>query len=155
MHPALQFRSARPDEAALLSEIAFAAKQHWGYPPEWMALWRPDLTVTPEYIRSQPVEVAEVEGEVVGFAGLSMLEGHRYLEHLWLRPGQIGRSIGRALFQEAVRLARAAGATGLQTKSDPNAEGFYVKMGAVRTGQEVYQLPGLTRRELPLLTYKL
>ncbi len=155
MIPPLLFRRAEAQDAALLTEIALAAKQHWGYPDEWMAKWRHDLAVTPGYIRSQPVQVAELEGEVVGFAGLSMLEGNRYLEHLWLRPKHIGRSFGRALFLEAVRQARAAGVTELRIKSDPNAESFYLKMGAVRTGLEVYELLGKFRREVPLLVYQL
>ena len=153
MIPPLLFRRAEVGEAALLTEIALAGKRHWGYPEEWMAEWRPDLTVTPGYIRSQPVPVAELEGDVVGFAGLSILEGHRYLEHLWLRPEHIGRGFGRALFQEAVRVAGAAGVTELRIKSDPNAEPFYLKMGAVRTGTEVYELLGKFRREVPLLSY--
>jgi len=155
MIPLLLFRRAEAQDAELLTEIALAGKRHWGYPEEWMAEWRPDLTVTPGYIRSQLVSVAELAGEVVGFAGLSTLEGHRYLEHLWLRPNHIGRGFGRALFLEAVREARAAGVTELRIKSDPNAEPFYLKMGAVRTGLEVYELLGKFHREVPLLVYKL
>ena len=155
MIPPLRFRRAEAQDAPLLTEIALAAKQHWGYPAEWMAEWRPDLAVTAGYILSQPVVVAEAEGGVVGFAGLSTLEGHRYLEHLWLQPQHIGRGFGRALFMEAVGLARSAGETELRIKSDPNAEKFYLKMGAVRTGAEVYDLLGKFRREVPLLIYQL
>jgi GNAT superfamily N-acetyltransferase len=155
MIPLLLFRRAEAQDAELLTEIALAGKRYWGYPEEWMAEWRPDLTVTPGYIGSQPVSVAELAGEVVGFAGLSTLEGRRYLEHLWLRPNHIGRGFGRALFLEAVREARAAGVTELRIKSDPNAEPFYLKMGAVRTGLEVYELLGKFHREVPLLVYKL
>ena len=45
------------------------------------------------------------------------------------------------------------GVVELHIKSDPNAEAFYLKMGAVRTGQEVYMLLGKFRREVPLLVY--
>ena len=154
-NPSPVFRRARPDEAPALSEIALAAKQSWGYPPEWMAEWRHDLIVTPAYIRAEPVAVAELAGEVVGFVGLSTAAEGRYLEHLWLRPRHIGRGLGRALFAEGVRMARAAGDTELHIKSDPNAEPFYLKMGAVRTGLEVYQLLGRFPREVPYLTYQL
>lgn len=34
MKPAPVFRRAVPAEAAVLSEIAFAAKRFWGYPDE-------------------------------------------------------------------------------------------------------------------------
>lgn len=155
MIPPLRFRRAEAQDAPLLTEIALAAKRHWGYPDEWMAEWRPDLTVSPGYILSQPVVVAETERGVVGFAGLSTLEGQRYLEHLWLKPEYIGRGFGRALFMAAAGLARSAGATVLRIKSDPNAEPFYLKMGAVRTGVEVYDLLGKFRREVPLLTHQL
>ena len=148
------FRRAKPAEAALLTGIAVTAKQSWGYPDEWIAEWRADLTITPGYIGSSPVAVAEVEGAAVGFIGLVHTDGQWDLEHLWVLPAWHGRGLGRALFAEAVRLARAAGATELCIKSDPNAESFYLKMGAVRTGHEVYELLGKIRREVPQLSYR-
>ncbi len=154
-NPIPVFRPARPDEAAELTEIACAAKRFWGYPDEWLAAWRPDLVVSPAYLRTEPVGVAELAGEVAGFVGLSGEKDGRYLEHLWLRPHHIGRGLGRALFAEGVRLARAAGETELRIKSDPNAEPFYLKMGAVRTGQETYLLLGKYPRVVPHLLYKI
>jgi len=153
MIPPLLFRRAEAADAPRLTAIALAGKQHWGYPDDWLAEWRPDLTITAGYLASQPVRVAELAGKVIGFAGLSMLEGRRHLEHLWLQPGLIGRGYGRALFQEAVRAARAVGDTELRIKADPNAEPFYLKMGAVRVGLDVYYLLGKHRREVPLLRY--
>jgi GNAT superfamily N-acetyltransferase len=155
MNPPLLFRRARPEEAMLLTEITRAAKQHWGYPAEWMEAWRDELTVRPEYIRTQPMQVAELEGVVAGFFGLKQAEDGWHLEHLWLRPVHIGAGMGRALFEEAVRQARAAGVTEMKIKSDPNAEPFYLKTGAVRTGLEVYWSLGKIRREVPLMVFKL
>ncbi len=149
------FRRARIEDAARLTSIAHAGKEYWGYPAEWLALWRHDLEVTPHYIRSEPVQVAESDGEVIGFVGLSMGEDGRYLEHLWQRPQYIGRGMGRALFGEAVRLAREEGVDELRINADPNAAPFYLKMGAVRIGQEVYYLPGEIRREIPLLVFSI
>jgi GNAT superfamily N-acetyltransferase len=152
MHAPLQFRRALIADAALLSGIARAAKQYWGYPPEWMEAWAEVLTITPEYLQAQPVCVAEQAGQAVGFFGLRGAEDGWHLEHLWVRPAFVRRGYGRELFTEARRLARQAGATELLIKSDPNAEAFYLRMGAVRTGQEVYLLLGRIRRELPELT---
>jgi GNAT superfamily N-acetyltransferase len=191
MQPTPAFRRALPAEASTLTQIALAAKQSWGYPPEWMAAWRADLIITPGYIVSSPVWVAEVahgcrlpfrpaqgpelvEGlparclsevlraapetpakRVAGFLGLVYVDDQWFLEHLWVRPDFHGCGLGRLLFGEAVRQARAVGATALGIKSDPNAESFYLKMGAVRTGLEVYELPGNIRREVPQLSYRL
>ncbi len=149
------FRRAEPSEATALTQIAFAAKQSWGYPDEWMAEWRPDLAIAPGYIAGSPVWVAEVDGTVVGFLGLVQEGGRWWLEHLWVLPAWHGHGLGRGLFAAAARQVRAQGATELHIKSDPNAEPFYLKMGAVRTGLEVYELFGKIRREVPQLRYRL
>lgn len=148
-------RCATPAEAGSLTEIAFAAKGHWGYPVEWMELWRPDLMVTPNYLETEKVWVAENNGTAVGFAGLSWGDHGRHIEHLWVLPEHIGRGLGRRLFAEMIETARKEGVGSLFICSDPNAEAFYVKMGAVRIGQEIYLLPDRTRREVPLLVYHL
>ncbi|MDI1319657.1 MAG: GNAT family N-acetyltransferase [bacterium] len=149
------FRRAQPAEAAALTQIALAAKQSWGYPAEWMAEWRADLTITPGYIGRSPVCVAEVAGVAAGFLGLVYADQQWHLEHLWVLPAYHGRGLGRALFAEAVRQAGEVRAVELCIKADPNAEPFYLKMGAVRTGLEIYDLLGKIRREVPLLSYRL
>jgi GNAT superfamily N-acetyltransferase len=58
------------------------------------------------------------------------VSGEVELEHLWVSPEHIGTGIGRALFDHAVRRAAALGATTLSIEADPNAEGFYRRMGA-------------------------
>jgi hypothetical protein len=35
---------AKPEDAANLTGIAFAAKRHWGYPENWIESWRDLLT---------------------------------------------------------------------------------------------------------------
>jgi hypothetical protein len=59
----LILRPARPDESSLLGDLAFAAKAHWGYPPELMALWVDDLGVSPGFIEHNHVICAERGGE--------------------------------------------------------------------------------------------
>lgn len=151
----VEFRHAKTEDATYLTGIAFAGKAYWGYPPEWLELWRHDLVVTPHYIRTEPVSVAECDESIVGFTGLSTGDQGRQIEHLWLQTDSIGCGVGRRLFEEAVHLAREERVTELFVNSDPNAEGFYLKMGAERIGQEVYFLPGGIQREVPRLVYRL
>jgi GNAT superfamily N-acetyltransferase len=149
------FRHAEVNDAARLTEIALAGKAHWGYPAEWLELWRHDLVVTPRYLREEAVSIMECDGDPAGFTGLSIEGDDRQIEHLWLQPTLIGQGFGRLLVDEALRLARKEGVRELFVSSDPNAEGFYLKMGGVRIGQEVYRLPGGIQREVPRLVFRL
>ena len=149
------FRAAQPGEAEALTGLCREAKRHWGYPEAWLDVWRGELTVSPEFIRRQGVGVAELAGAIVGCYGLRRDDDVWHLEHFWLRPAPIGRGLGRALFGEAVREARAGGATELLIKSDPNAEPFYRRMGAERVRVETYLLLGAIPRTVPHLRFGL
>lgn len=144
-------RPARPDEAAPLTRIAHAAKRHWGYPEEWIARWRDALTITPEYLGSHAVSVAaEAMSPPHGFYALSMRGDTAVLDHLWVEPRWMGQGIGRELLGHAVGTARAQGAARLEIDSDPHAEAFYQRMGALRIG-EVRADVDEVRRVLPRL----
>ena len=144
---------ARPEDAAALTEIAFAAKRHWGYPEHWIQCWREILTVTPALVAANPTYSA-IEGDhVVGFYSLTA-EPRPDLTHLWVLPDAMGRGIGRALFEHAVKQAGALGFSAFEIEADPNAEAFYLHMGAQRIGINVSEIGG-ERRELPLLIYQM
>lgn len=147
-------RRARPAEAVALTEIASAAKRHWGYPEEWISRWRDSLAVTPAYIQEREVFVALEGGRPSGFYAV-VAEGEAVvLDHLWVAPDRIGRGLGRALFGHAVETARAHGAARLQIDSDPHAEGFYRRMGALRVGETPADMDGV-RRVLPRMEFLL
>ena len=135
MAPALAIRRARVDEAEALSAVAHLAKRHWRYPEEWIALWRRDLTLTPEFIERHPVHCAVDGATVVGFYALLFAGADCELEHFWILPARIGGGVGRRLFAHAVDGCRALGSPRLWITADPNAEGFYVRMGARRVGE--------------------
>lgn len=148
----MQIRAAQTDEAEALTALCRAAKRHWGYPAAWMEVWADDLRLTVDYLACEPVGVGVVAGRGVGFFGLRSEPGRWHLEHLWVEPAEIGRGYGRQLFAAAVAAARHRGVLELHIKSDPHAEPFYLRLGAVRRALQVYELLG-TRREVPLLVY--
>src|SRR6266849_8951699 len=61
---------ARPDDAATLTDIAFAAKRHWGYPMSWIENWRDVLIVRPEFVAGHETYAAIDAGRAVGFHAL-------------------------------------------------------------------------------------
>ena len=145
---------ANPDEAAALTDIAFAAKRHWGYPESWIESWRDLLTIQPEFIASHETYTAIVEGRPVGFYALARKDRRLDLGHLWVLPSAMGQGVGRSLFRHALARARDLGFRELEIEADPNAEGFYQHMGARRIGSRMREF-GQQRRELPILIYEI
>jgi GNAT superfamily N-acetyltransferase len=150
----MQIVRAEPKDAAALTEIAHAAKRHWGYPERWIQSWRETLTIRAEFIAANVAWCAMEDAHAVGFYLLTSESDGLHLDHLWILPAAMGRGIGRALFEHAVEEARTLGHRILKIEADPNAEGFYTRMGARGVGETVTEIEG-HRRELPLFVYDL
>ena len=147
----MNIRQATSSEAETLTRIAHDAKKHWGYPEHWMQRWNADLTITPEFISANHVYVAEDGDRVSGFYALTIKDRKAELEHMWVAPELIGTGVGKELFLAAMEKAAELKVTNVEISSDPNAEGFYKKMGAYRIGETISELDG-ERRELPRLS---
>jgi len=147
-------KRATRDQADVLTQIAHEAKRYWGYPESWIALWRDSLSITSGFIENNKTYVTLVDGEVAGFYVLIDAGEKAILDHMWLRPGYIGQGIGRELFTHAVETATSLGASSIEIEADPNAEGFYLRMGATRIGESQYEIEG-SPRLLPLLIVNL
>ena len=128
-------RSATASDARQLSALVRRAKAHWGYPKEWLAAWRAELTVTADYIRLHRVVVMQQAGKIAGFYGLELRADVAHLEHLWVEPAYIGRGMGRMLLDQACSEARELGYASIELVADPHAEPFYLHQGAVRIGE--------------------
>ena len=145
---------ATAEDAAALTAIAFSAKRHWRYPEHWIEAWRDTLTIRADFVNAHEVQAAVLDGREIGFYALCVAGDRLRLEHLWVLPDSMGQGIGRSLFTHAVERARALGFRVMEIESDPNAEGFYQKLGARRVGVNVSELDG-QRRELPVLLHEI
>ena len=139
-------RPAAANEAALLSALAVRSKGHWGYSKEFLDACRDELAVDLEAV---DVQVAADGDELLGYYALDDLGAGRFeLDALFVDPPYIGRGIGRALLEHALRALAAKGATQLTIQSDPDAARFYEAAGARLIGSRASgSIPG---RELPL-----
>ena len=118
-----------------LTQIAHDAKRYWGYPEHWIKHWHDELTISSDFVNTNDVYVLVSEDEVRGFYALVVRKDKAELEHLWVAPKYIGTGVGKELFLHAMQRAGAGNVSELQISSDPNAEGFYQKMGAYRIGE--------------------
>jgi GNAT superfamily N-acetyltransferase len=123
---------SEPDLHPVLLSLAVRSKASWGYDADFMAafatleagvLEQPDLLIL----------LAEAGDRVDGFATLDLGPERCWLEDLFVDPGWFGRGVGTRLWQAACATAANAGGDALEWESDPNAEGFYLRLGARRT----------------------
>ena len=125
----ISIRPARPQEGDRLREIAVAAKAHWGYDEDWVRGWAAQGDFSQEALAARPVLVADLGGRAIGFATLIAQGDVCVLDDLWIDPDWIGRGIGTRLFEACAERARDLGARRLEWEAEPNAVGFYQRMG--------------------------
>lgn len=147
-------RRALLGEGAPLSELAFRSKSYWGYDDAFMAACRDELAVSEQMIADGTVYVVENDRRIVGFYSLVPLDEQDVdVGHFFVAPDSIGQGFGKKLLAHAVAIATEQEYQRLLIQSDPNAEQFYLAMGAELIGtQPSASIPG---RKLPLMAIRL
>lgn len=151
----IEFRRARPDEAERFTTLARAAKASWGYPAALAEAWAASLTVTPEQIEREAFHAALRGGEVIGFYAIVRQEGRWLLDHFWVSPQCQAQGVGRAMFIDAIACGRRLGAGIVVIEADPNAAGFYARMGAREVGSIPAPIEGNAERRLPVFEVRI
>ena len=118
-------RRARPEDAAAIAETHLASRRHGlPYLPEVHTDAETHQWVAAVMLPQQEVWVAEIAGEVAGFAALH--EG--WLEHLYIAPEHQERGLGSALLD--VAMSRSPGGLQLYAfQRNERARRFYEGRG--------------------------
>ena len=141
----ISVRLARPDEAALLTELAMRAKASWGYDAAFMEQCRAELTLTADTMDAWTVWVAEHEGRLAGMIALAAAGASAELEDFMVEPDFQGVGVGRALMETLLAEWRVRGVTSIGLDADPNAEAIYRKLGFSTVGRSPSRsVPGRT-----------
>jgi ribosomal protein S18 acetylase RimI-like enzyme len=130
-------RDARPAEAAALASLQRRSSDVWEE-------YRAQLAAHPGVI--EPPHRAIAEGRVrvavdasqrrLGFSVVLAPEGGRVeLDDLFVEPDSMGRGVGRLLVADVVSRAAAVQATCIEVTANPNALGFYERVGFRVTGE--------------------
>ncbi|WP_322814814.1 GNAT family N-acetyltransferase [Chloroflexus sp.] len=142
---------AQPSDAALLKQIAVAAKRYWGYPDHLINQWAASPIITPAAIDHDLVFAAHQQGQPIGWYRLIVDSSPAILEDLWVIPSWIGQGVGRMLFTHAVAQCRAQRIAQIELDADPHAVGFYRNMGCTVIGETISEW----NRPVPRLRYTL
>jgi len=158
-----RFRQARQSDINEINEIALRSKAYWNYSAHLLRIFEPELRRTAVELNSHNsytglaldptvVDQTSTSSETIcGFFIVKRISGSTEgdLDALFIDPDYIRQGLGSRLLQQACEIARSWQLECLKVESDPNAEPFYIAMGAVRIGNEPSKsVPG---RTLPLL----
>jgi GNAT superfamily N-acetyltransferase len=145
-------RLVDPHEGERLRDIATAAKSYWGYDRERVMQWAAMGDFSPQALREKEVYVAETHDQVVGWASLISRDDVCWLDDLWIDPAWISKRVGSLLFCHVVKRAKQNGARRMEWEAEPNALGFYEKMG----GRYLrYSEPNIWGRVIPVMGIEL
>lgn len=140
-------KEANSSQADLLSKIAFESKKYWGYSDEFMEKCREDLTVTADYIENNLVKVIYSNQLVAGFYAFDIKM--MMLDALFVSPSFIDKKIGILLWNDLIDELKDRQINKFTFDSEPNAVGFYKKMGAVQVGETISSVD--KTRRLPFM----
>jgi GNAT superfamily N-acetyltransferase len=123
-------RRAREQDAAALSQLMHESRAYTG----GYAVMLRGYEVTTEQIRRHLVFLAEDLVNIWGFYSLTLTGGVPELDLFFVRDKAQGRGLGAELFAHLKTQVAARGLSETRIVSHPPAEGFYLRMGAVRIG---------------------
>ena len=128
----MKIRKASTEDHPQLTRLAHDSKRHWGYPDHWIKHWEQALTITPDYIETNQVFVAEDgDGRILGFYALVVSQANAELDHMWVSPAHMGTGVGKALFIHAMRGAKGQNISEVEILSDPTRGRVLQKDGRV------------------------
>ena len=130
------FRLAVPAERSALEELQRRASLMWEEDRAAL-LANPDAIELPlEQVTGGRTVVAESAGQLLGFAVvLPREDGDAELDGLFVEPTYWRHGLGRALVEQAERIATADGASNLWVTANTRALGFYDSCGFVTVGE--------------------
>jgi N-acetylglutamate synthase-like GNAT family acetyltransferase len=130
----INFTDAETKDSGLLRDILITSKGYWGYSQDQLEKWKSALRFEDDYISRNTVKLILKDQEVIGFFAIVKGE-ENLLDHLWLLPAAIGKGFGNQVFEQIVIECNKLEISSFFIISDPDAEGFYLKKGALKVGE--------------------
>ncbi len=144
-------RRAKNEEAKYLSKIAIESEAYWGYDKNYMESFKSSYRLTEEFISKNPTYIIEDNKNILGFYGFMIKDKVASLEYLYVKPDSIGHGYGKLLWHHMINVCKKKDIKKVELVTSPQAEEFYIKMGARTVGQvESIVIKG---RKVPKLIY--
>lgn len=132
----MKIEKAIHTDAKALTALTIRSKAHWDYSAEQIEIWKPDLTISAEYIATNAVFVLNDREQLIGYYSYLVLDEVKMkLDNIFIDPTFIGKGYGKILMEHLLSEAKQKGFDKIVLDSEPNAEAFYHKFGFKVIGQ--------------------
>lgn len=131
----VNIRIAKMNESETLSNIAARSEAYWGYDSDYMEKFRTIYKVTEEFINKSTTFIVEEGNDIIGFYGVLTENDMNSLEYFFIEPQYIGQGYGKLLWNHLVEYCKTVGIKEFSIVTSPQAQEFYVKMGAIICGE--------------------
>lgn len=135
-----KIRRAQDGDMAYLTEISFSSKKDLAFTSEYFTIGKSQQTFTKKCLSENEVFVLEKDKEILAY--YSMVNLHEpftigeveiergfWLEHMFIKPENIGEEIGNKLFSHLIDFCKENSIKEIKILTDPNSRGFFQKMG--------------------------
>ncbi|KAB8033706.1 GNAT family N-acetyltransferase [Fluviispira multicolorata] len=132
-----KIRLAKEEDSDKLTELAFLSKKSWGYPLEWMDLWKKDLIINAEIINSSVTLIAELNNQIIGFWCRKKVQSEEVSDgYLFIHPDYMKLGIAKNLWQALLYELSESKISSFVIAADPNAVPFYLSLGGTQIGEK-------------------
>jgi len=143
---------AQPNDHEALTQLTIASKGHWGYSEKQLNDWHDQLSITSSYIETNSVYKLMKDRQIIGYYSyFHKANDIVKLDNLFVSPQHIGHGYGKKLMADFLTKLEST-IRKVIVDSDPNAEGFYAKVGFIKTGHIETSTPN---RYLPVMMLEL
>lgn len=138
---------------SILTELTKRSKAHWGYSDEQIQIWSEQLTISGSYIENTSVYKLVIDTTITGYYSFYNKDVYTIkLDNLFILPEYICKGFGRILMNDFFLRLKSTDTKKVILDSEPNAEEFYIKLGFIKTGQN---LSSIKDRFLPVMELKI
>ena len=153
MSEAMSIRDAEPDEALALEALHRRSSDVWEDSRAALEAHPDAITPPHQAIAEGRARVAvDDTGRHLGFSVVLPTDsrGRCELDDLFVEPDSMRRGVGRALVDDVAARAAAGGATHVDVIANPNALGFYLRLGFEVCGRATTRFGSAPRMTLDL-----
>ncbi len=128
-------RHAHSTDLNKINGLIRGSKAHWGYTETFLDQFMEQWGIQEHYLHANTVFLFEKEKELLSLFSFKINEEQfPELDLFFVHRNQIGKGIGKIMWQHVVHYASEQNWTEFKLIADPHAEQFYKHMGAKNIG---------------------